>query len=138
MSTIESAPTTGARKAAILLSFLGEEEAAPILRNLPTEIWSESPMRWPTSRTCLSKITMQVLEEYQQMMAAQEFIAVWRPAKLPFAFWSRHSVRTARRPWSNVSRNLMTALPSSWMRLRKQSLNNWPGFLPGSTPRQRL
>jgi flagellar motor switch protein FliG len=27
----------GARKAAILLSFLGEDEAAPILRNLPSK-----------------------------------------------------------------------------------------------------
>ena len=62
MSTIESAPTTGARKAAILLSFLGEEEAAPILRNLPTAtIWNESPTKWPTSRMCLSKLPCRFL-----------------------------------------------------------------------------
>lgn len=76
MSSLERAQTTGPRKAAILLSFLGEDAAAPILRNL-----SEGDLERITdeianlARVPIS-VTMQVLEEYQQLMAAQEFIAV--------------------------------------------------------------
>ena len=37
MSTSETIPLSGTRKAAILLSLLGDEPAAMILRNLPDE-----------------------------------------------------------------------------------------------------
>ncbi|HTV16377.1 MAG TPA: flagellar motor switch protein FliG [Acidobacteriaceae bacterium] len=76
MSTMGVIPFTGTRKAAILLSLLGEDAAAPILRNLP----EDDLERIAEEITQLGQIpfeaTLQVLEEYQQMMTAQEFIAV--------------------------------------------------------------
>jgi flagellar motor switch protein FliG len=75
MSGTEIAAIPGARKAAILVSLLGEE-AAPILQNLN----EEDVDRITEEVTNLGQIpfetTLQVLEEYQQMMTAQEFIAV--------------------------------------------------------------
>jgi flagellar motor switch protein FliG len=75
MGTIESAPTTGARKAAILLSFLGEDEAAPILRNLPSKDLERITDEVANLANVPVEITLQVLEEYHQMMAAREYIA---------------------------------------------------------------
>jgi flagellar motor switch protein FliG len=75
MGTIESAPTTGARKAAILLSFLGEEEAAPILRNLPSKDLERITDEVANLASVPVEITLQVLEEYHEMMAAREYIA---------------------------------------------------------------
>jgi flagellar motor switch protein FliG len=67
---------SGTRKAAILLSFLGEEAAAPILRNL-----EESELERVTEEIAkLAHIpmeaTLEVVEEYRQIMAAQEYTAV--------------------------------------------------------------
>lgn len=50
MSGLERTTATGARKAAILLSLLGEVEAAPILRSLPTEDLDALPKRWQICR----------------------------------------------------------------------------------------
>jgi flagellar motor switch protein FliG len=76
MSAAEHSQVSGARKAAILLSFLGEDAAAPILRNLP-----EADLKKITREiTILSRVpaheTMQVIEEYQKMMASQQFVAM--------------------------------------------------------------
>ena len=75
MSPIDSAPTSGARKAAILLSFLGEEEAAPILRNLPSEDLQRITDEVANLARVPVELTLQVLEEYNQMMAAREYIS---------------------------------------------------------------
>jgi flagellar motor switch protein FliG len=76
MSALGQTPLSGARKAAILLSLLGDEPAATILRNLP-----DSDLRRVTDEVANLghvpfDVTLDVLEEYQQMMTAQDFIAV--------------------------------------------------------------
>jgi flagellar motor switch protein FliG len=67
---------TGTRKAAILLSLLGEDAAAPILRNLPDQDLERITEEVSNLGHVPLEATLQVLEEYNQMMAAQEFIAV--------------------------------------------------------------
>ncbi|HTA79241.1 MAG TPA: hypothetical protein VK720_06820, partial [Terracidiphilus sp.] len=62
--------TNGARKAAILVSFLGEEEAAPVLRNLPPNDLRKIAQEVATMATVPIEITLQVLEEYNHMMGA--------------------------------------------------------------------
>jgi flagellar motor switch protein FliG len=76
MSALERTQPTGAQKAAILLSFLGEEAAVPILRNLPVDDLQRVTGEIANLARVPVGVTMQVLEEYQQLMAAQEFIAV--------------------------------------------------------------
>lgn len=67
---------TGTRKAAILLSLLGEDAAAPILRNLPDEDLERITEEVANLGHVPLEATLQVLEEYQQMMSAQEFVAM--------------------------------------------------------------
>ncbi len=75
MSVMDTA-FTGTRKAAILLSLLGEDAAAPILRNLPDEDLERITEEVSNLGHVPLEATLQVLEEYNQMMTAQEFIAV--------------------------------------------------------------
>lgn len=67
---------SGSRKAAILLTLLGEDAAAPILRNLPPDDLERVTEEVASLGQVPLEVTLQVLEEYQQMMTAQEFIAV--------------------------------------------------------------
>jgi flagellar motor switch protein FliG len=76
MNTLEAAASTGVRKAAILLSLIGEDAAAPLLRNLPPEDLERITEEVANLGQVPFEVTLQVLEEYQQMMTAQEFIAV--------------------------------------------------------------
>lgn len=76
MSATDRTVSSGTQKAAILLSILGEDEAAPILRNLPTEDLERVTEELANLAPVPVEVTMQVLEEYQEMIAAQEFIAV--------------------------------------------------------------
>jgi flagellar motor switch protein FliG len=69
-------PAGGAQKAAILLSILGDDEAAPILRNLPKGDLERITEEVANLAPVPIEVTMQVLEEYQELIAAQEFIAV--------------------------------------------------------------
>jgi len=76
MSSPETSTLRGPTKAAILLSLLGDEPAATILRNLP-----DKDLRRVTDEVARLgqvpfDVTLDVLEEYQQMMAAQDFIAI--------------------------------------------------------------
>ena len=76
MSPVEAPPLNGTRKAAILLSLLGEDAAAVILRNL-----SEDDLQRVTDEVAnLGRVSfdvsLSVLEEFQKMMGDQEFIAV--------------------------------------------------------------
>ena len=95
MSIPETAPLSGTRKAAILLSVLGDEAAATILRNLP-----EDDLQRVTdevaSLTSVPFETLEVLEEYQQMMVAQDFLAVGGQ-DVATRLLVRRLVRTARR-----------------------------------------
>lgn len=76
MSALGTATLTGARKAAILLSLLGDEPAATILRNLPDRDLQKVTDEVAKLGQVPFDVTLDVLEEYQQMMAAQDFIAV--------------------------------------------------------------
>jgi flagellar motor switch protein FliG len=76
MSAVERTTSSGVQKAAILLSILGEDEAAPILRNLPKDDLERVTEEVANLAPVPIEITMQVLEEYQELIAAQEFIAV--------------------------------------------------------------
>lgn len=74
MSPAERTPS-GARKAAILLSFLGEEEAAPILRNLSGEDIDRLTREVASLARVPVETTLQVLEEYHQLMLTSEFLS---------------------------------------------------------------
>jgi flagellar motor switch protein FliG len=75
MSTAARA-LSGTRKAAILLSLLGDEPSSSILRNLPEDDLQRIADEVASLGTVPLDVTLDVLEEYQQMMAEQEFIAV--------------------------------------------------------------
>lgn len=74
MSPVERSPN-GARKAAILLSFLGEEEAAPVLRNLSNEDIDRITREVANLARVPVEMTLQVLEEYHAIMATCEYIS---------------------------------------------------------------
>ncbi len=76
MSSLSSQTVSGARKAAILLSLIGEEASAPILRNLHESDLERVTEEIANLASVPIEVTVQVLEEYQQIMAAQEFITV--------------------------------------------------------------
>ncbi len=76
MNTLDAGAFTGIRKAAILLSLIGEDAAAPLLRNLPPEDLERIAEEVANLGQVPLDVTLQVLEEYHQMMTAQEFIAV--------------------------------------------------------------
>lgn len=67
---------SGTRKAAILLSLLGEDSAAPILRNLPPDDLERITEEIANMGQVSVDVTVQVLEEYQKIMSAQEYIAI--------------------------------------------------------------
>jgi flagellar motor switch protein FliG len=76
MSSLDNYSIAGARKAAILLSLLGDEPAAAIMRNLPDRDLQRVTDEVAKLGQVPFDVTLGVLEEYQQMMAAQDFIAV--------------------------------------------------------------
>jgi flagellar motor switch protein FliG len=76
MSALAHQPLTGPRKAAILISLLGEDPAASILRNL-----SKGDLHRLTEELAVLghvpfEVAFNVLVEYQDMVSAQDFIAV--------------------------------------------------------------
>ena len=75
--TADGSPAmNGTRKAAILLSLLGDDAAATILRNLPDNDLQRITDEVASLGHVPFEAALAVLEEYQQMMTAQEFIAV--------------------------------------------------------------
>ena len=66
MSALERMTSSGAQKAAILLSLLGEDEAAPILRNLSEDDLERVTEEVANLEPVPIEVTMQVLEEYQE------------------------------------------------------------------------
>jgi flagellar motor switch protein FliG len=76
MSSPAGQSANGARKAAILLSLIGEEASAPILRNLHERDIERVTDEIARLAHVPVEETVQVLEEYHEIMAAQEFIAV--------------------------------------------------------------
>ena len=76
MSATEHAQLSGTRKAAILISLLGDESAAAILRNLSEDELQRLTDEVATLPSVPFDETLDVLEEFQQMLIAQDFIAV--------------------------------------------------------------
>jgi flagellar motor switch protein FliG len=76
MSTQTQAAFGGARKAAILLSVLNESEAVPVLRSLPPSDLERVTEELANLPRIPAELTLQVLEEYKQMMAAKKFATV--------------------------------------------------------------
>lgn len=76
MSSLATSTLRGTTKAAILLSLLGDEPAATILRNLPDQDLRRVTDEVARLGQVPFEVTLEVLEEYQQMMAAQDFIAI--------------------------------------------------------------
>jgi flagellar motor switch protein FliG len=70
------AALSGTRKAAILLSILGEDASASILRNLPEDDLQRITHELANLGAIPVEVMLQVLEEYQQMMTAQDFLAL--------------------------------------------------------------
>lgn len=75
-ATATRAMLSGARKAAILLSVLGEDAAAPILRNLSEEDLERVTEEVVHMGQVPLETTVQVLEEYMELLTEQEHIAV--------------------------------------------------------------
>ncbi len=73
-----SAPSqlSGSRKAAILLSLLGEDSAAVILRSLPDEGLQRITDEVANLGEVPFDVSLEVLEEYRHMVSTQEFVAV--------------------------------------------------------------
>jgi len=76
MSAAEHMQMSGTRKAAILISLLGDESAAMILRNLPDQDLQRVTDEVAALPAVPFEITIEVLEEFQQLLTAQDFIAV--------------------------------------------------------------
>ncbi len=66
---------SGARKAAILVAVLGEEAAATIFRNLSEEDLQRVTYEITRLGSVPREVSLQVLEEYQQLTEAQSYIA---------------------------------------------------------------
>jgi len=75
MSPTSAMSMSGARKAAILISLLGDEPAAAILRNLPDEDLHRITDEVASLPSVPTDVTFEVLEEFQELMVAQDFIA---------------------------------------------------------------
>ncbi|MBB6145000.1 flagellar motor switch protein FliG [Silvibacterium bohemicum] len=75
MTSMEHASLSGPRKAAILISVLGDEPAATILRNLPEDDLQRVTDEVANLGTIPFEVALNVLEEYQQMLMAQDFFA---------------------------------------------------------------
>lgn len=76
MSQVEYEKLSGTRKAAILLSVLGEDAAAPVLRNLEREDLERIAREISQMGEVPLTTTLQVLEEHQERMSAQECLAM--------------------------------------------------------------
>jgi flagellar motor switch protein FliG len=76
MSSAGTITLSGTRKAAILLSLLGDEPAATILRNLPDDDLQRITEEVANLPHVPFDTAFEILEEFQQMMVAQDFLAV--------------------------------------------------------------
>jgi flagellar motor switch protein FliG len=76
MIRAEEEKISGPRKAAILLSALGEEAAVPVLRSLAAEELERIVVEISKMGSVPLPITLQVLEEHQERVSAEEFLTV--------------------------------------------------------------
>jgi flagellar motor switch protein FliG len=71
---LEKLKITGARKAAILLTVLGEDSAATVFRNLDESDLQRVADEVAGLGTVPVEVTLQVFEEYQRLTQAQDFL----------------------------------------------------------------
>jgi flagellar motor switch protein FliG len=71
---VEKLKISGARKAAILLTVLGEESAATIFRDLNPEDLQRVADEVASLGSIPTELTIQVIEEYQRMTQAQDYL----------------------------------------------------------------
>jgi flagellar motor switch protein FliG len=71
---LEKSGLSGARKAAILLTVLGEDSAATVFRNLSEEDLQRVADEVANLGTIPVELSLQVFEEYQQMTQAQDYL----------------------------------------------------------------
>jgi flagellar motor switch protein FliG len=71
---LEAASLSGARKAAILLTVLGEDAAAVVFRNLNKEDLQRVADEVANLGTIPVEVSLQVFEEYQKMTQAQDYL----------------------------------------------------------------
>jgi flagellar motor switch protein FliG len=76
MSSSSQVQLSGARKAAILLSLLGDDSAVALMRNLPDRDLQRITDELANLGPVPFEVTLEVLEEYRQLMSAQDFMAV--------------------------------------------------------------
>jgi len=76
MSVAERTSLSGARKAAILFSLLGEDAAAPVFRNLAEKELQRVTEEVANLGSVPFEVSLEVLREFQQLISAQEFMAV--------------------------------------------------------------
>ncbi len=76
MSLDESLTLSGARKAAILFSLLGEDAAAPLFRSLAEDDLQRVTEEVANLGQVPFEVSLEVLREFQQLISAQEFNAV--------------------------------------------------------------
>src|ERR1017187_4798568 len=134
MSSTDTYSVAGARKAAILLSLLGDEPAAAIMRNLPDKDLQRVTDEVAKLGQVPFDVTLGVLEEYQHMMVAQDFIAV-----------GGHEVATrllVKAFGENGAKNMVQRLarkdePSDLDALKKADPQQLARFLMGERPQTR-
>jgi flagellar motor switch protein FliG len=76
MSSEEPLILSGARKAAILFSLLGEDAVAPIFRSLAEEDLQRVTEEVANLGQVPFEVSLEILREFQQLISAQEFNAV--------------------------------------------------------------
>ena len=74
IAPFEKAKISGARKAAILLTVLGEEPAATVFRDLNEEDLQRVADEVANLGTIPVELSIQVFEEYQRMTQAQDYL----------------------------------------------------------------
>ncbi len=76
MSVSEAVHLSGARKAAILISLLGDDTAASILRSLSDDDLQRITDEIAGLQSVPADMSLSVLEEFRQMLLSQDFMAV--------------------------------------------------------------
>ena len=73
-STFDRVKLSGARKAAILVTVLGEDNAATMIRDLNEQEMQRVADEVASLGVIPAELSIQVIEEYQRMTQAQDFL----------------------------------------------------------------
>ena len=116
---------TGARKAAILLTVLGEEAAAVICRQLSSSDVQQLAAEVASLDAIPPELAQQVLEEYQQQATAQRFViqggADYATRLLKKAFGEENGKDLARKSTQTAARAAPASSTGCETPIRKQA-----------------